>query len=289
MFRFIHMLSSRRIHPDPVSILWHQLCGHMANVKSPTDPRTCWNAGSHRGVQFLDKVQFPRKQKRYIFSPQFEIRHDTAFEETIRGCASAPRDTLVWISPELIRGLCQLHEMGFAHSYEAWHEGKLVGGVFGVQLGSMITCDSMFHRMSNASKAAYGQSLLHLQKRGFKVVDTNGVATHQVNYGEEWLPRWKFENLIAECLKDTPSFTDRRPCPKLPWEIRIMLPTLRPARAILRRMPWSKEPTYTPPGEASEIPAENGDAPQANSPPANAEEKPPVAAPGDAAASTINR
>lgn len=259
MRRFINMLTSRRISPDPVSILWHQICGHMANVVSPTNPQTCWNFGTHRGVQFLDKVKYPRKQKRYIFSPQFEIRHDTAFEETIRGCASAPRETLVWISPELIRGLCQLHEMGFAHSYEAWHEGKLVGGAFGVQMGSMITCDSMFHLMSNASKAAYGQSLIHLQKRGFKVVDTNGVATHQVNYGEEWLPRWKFENLILECLKDTPSFTDQRHCPKLPWEIRALLPTLRPTRAILRRMPWAKQPKPDGPADAANSPDESAE------------------------------
>src|SRR3954447_1064686 len=98
MRRFINMLTSRRISPDPVSILWHQICGHMANVVSLTNPQVCWNFGSHRGVQFLDKVKYPRKQKRYIFSQQFEIRHDTAFEETIRGCASAPRETLVWIS-----------------------------------------------------------------------------------------------------------------------------------------------------------------------------------------------
>lgn len=70
--------------------------------------------------------------------------------------------------------------MGFAHSYEAWHEGKLAGGGFGVQLGALICCDSMFHRVSNASKAAYGQTLFHLQKRGFKIVDTNGVANYQV-------------------------------------------------------------------------------------------------------------
>jgi len=213
----------------------------MVNVDFETG-KSRWNAGSHRGVQFLDKVEFPRKQKRYIFSPLFEIRHDTAFEETIRGCASAPRDIKCWISPELERGLIELHRMGFAHSYEAWHEGKLVGGAFGIQLGSMISCDSMYHLMSNASKAAYGQTLVHLQKRGFKVVDTNGVAEHQVNYGEEWIARWRFEHLIVDCLKDTPSFTDQRPCPKLPWEIKTLIPSLRPVRSIWRRMPWVKAP-----------------------------------------------
>src|SRR5437763_4427493 len=132
MRRLYHMLNSRRVNPDPVSILFHAVRGHMVNVDFSTG-QVRWNSGSHRGVQFLDKVQFPRKQKRYIFSPQFEIRHDTAFEETIRGCAQAPRDVKCWISPELERGLVALHRMGFAHSYEAWHEGKLVGGAFGIQ------------------------------------------------------------------------------------------------------------------------------------------------------------
>src|SRR5260221_6953047 len=186
--RFYHMLSSARVSDDPVSILWHYLCGHMVNwlngVSGPVD----WTDGSHRGVQYLDKVQFPRKQKRYIFSPQFEIRYNTAFEEVVRGCADPSREGKTWVSEELIRGLIALNKMGFAHSYEAWHDGKLAGGGFGVQLGSMISCDSMFHRVSNASKSAYGQTLLHLQKPGFKLADTNGAADHPVNYREEAPP-----------------------------------------------------------------------------------------------------
>jgi hypothetical protein len=123
-----------------------------------------------------------------------------------------------------------------------------------VQLGSMISCDSMFHRVSNASKAAYGQTLVHLQKRGFKLVDTNGVADHQVNYGEEWLARWQFERQTFECLKERPSLTDDRPYPQLPWEIRTLLPMLNPARKVLRRMPWAKAPRNTAPPTPPEAP-----------------------------------
>ena len=283
------MIASRRVLPDPVSILWHSVRGHMVNIDSGGG-QARWNAGSHRGVQFLDKVQFPRKQKRYIFSPQFEIRHDTAFEETILGCAQAPRDIKCWITPELVRGLIELHEMGFAHSFEAWHEGKLVGGAFGVQLGSMITCDSMFHRMSNASKAAYGQTLVHLQKRGFKVVDTNGVADHQVNYGEEWLPRWQFEKLILQCLKDTPSFTGQRPCPKLPGEIRTLIPALSPARKLLRRLPWAKEPppAVPPQGTASSgESAEKGQPSDGSTPPSGSDKTLDPSASANPAASAL--
>jgi len=236
------MLSSAHVSQDPVALLWHYLCGHMVNWVNGESGPVRFVAGGHRGVQYLDKVQFPRKQKRYIFAPQFEIRYNTAFEEVVRGCADPTREGKTWISEELIRALVALNKLGFAHSYEAWVDGKLGGGGFGVQLGSMISCDSMFHRVSNASKAAYGQTLLHLQKRGFRLVDTNGVAEHQVNYGEEWLPRWKFEQETFACLKESPSLTDDRPYPPLPWEIRALLPGLRPLRRLVRKLPWVKEP-----------------------------------------------
>lgn len=256
MPRFLDMLRSGRVTDDPVAVLFHYVRGHMVNWVNGVDGPVHWVGGSHRGMQFLDKVEFPRKQKRYIFSPQFEIRYDTAFAEVIQGCADRSREVenKTWINDAYLRGMVALHKLGFAHSYEAWHEGKLVGGAFGVQLGSMISCDSMFHRMSNASKAAYGQTLVHLQKRGFKVVDTNGVANHLVNYGEEWIPQWRYERLILECLRESPSLTDARPCPPLPWEVRALIPALRPARIVLHRLPFLKgtkmaaDPTATPTG-----------------------------------------
>src|SRR4051794_37620996 len=258
MPRLFDMLRSGRVTDDPVGILFHYVRGHMVNWVNGVDGPVHWVGGTHRGVQFLDKVDFPRKQKRYIFSPQFEIRYDTAFGEVIQACADRSRDVenKTWISDAYLRGMVKLHEMGFAHSFEAWSEGKLVGGAFGVQLGSMISCDSMFHRMSNASKAAYGQTLVHLQKRGFKVVDTNGVASHLVNYGEEWVPHWRYERLILECLRESPSLTDARPNPPLPWEVRALIPALRPARAVVRRVPFLQAPKMAadPAATAAETP-----------------------------------
>jgi hypothetical protein len=130
----------------------------------------------------------------------------------------------------------------------------------------------MFHTMSNASKAAYGQTLVHAQKRGFKLVDTNGVATHQVNYGEEWVPRWRFRELIAESMKDRPSLTDDRPCPELPWEVKAMLPALRVTRKVTARLPWFKEkPTAAPAAQGESAP---GEAAGASVPTATAQQSP---------------
>ena len=255
------MIVSSRVSPDPVSVLWHYIRGQMCDWVNGSNGPVCWRGMTHRGVQWLNKVEFPRKQKRYIFSPLFEIRYNTRFEEVIRACADLSREGKTWISEDYIQGMVALNRMGFAHSYEAWNEGKLVGGAFGVQLGSIITCDSMFHRLSNASKAAYGQTLVRLQQRGFRLVDTNGVASHMVNYGEEWMHHWQYQKLALECLRDAPSLTDDRPCPALPWEIRAMLPMLKVARKAAKLLPRRKKPPTPPPaGEAS---AESAAAPPA--------------------------
>ena len=268
MRRLLQMLRSEVVGDDPVALLYHYLRGQMVNWVDGNDGPVHWATASHRGVQWLNKVRFPRKQKRYIFSPLFEIRYDRAFEEVVCGCADLSREGRTWICEPLIRGLVKLHHMGFAHSYEAWHNNQLVGGAFGVQFGSLITCDSMFHRMDNASKAAYGQTLVHLQQRGFKVVDTNGVAKHRVNYGEEWMPSWQFEQLLLNSLKDSPSIIDARPCPPLPWEIRAMIPALRVGRRVVRSL-RNRHHVATVPLE----PAADVEPPHSPSPPGEAADK----------------
>jgi leucyl/phenylalanyl-tRNA--protein transferase len=228
---------SPRLTRDPIATLWHYVAGHLLDWQTAPGTPLRWKRPTHRGVQWLHKIQIPRKQKRYIFSPDFQIKYNTAFEQTLRACAAQPRSDENWITEDYIQAMLPLHATGFAHSFEAWQNDQLVGGAFGLQLGSLITCDSMFHKVSNASKAAYGQTLLHLQGRGFKLVDTNGVAQHHVQYGEEWLPQWQFESLIYDCLNDSPTLTNDTPRPPpLPLTIRLLLPILRTKRGIARRL-----------------------------------------------------
>ncbi len=262
MPRLIEFFRPTHFSDDPVVTLFHYACGRMADWANGSDGRVMWTARTHRGVQWLDKVEFPRKQKRYIFSPQFEIRYNTAFEEVIRACAESgmQKENKTWIVEGYIRGMINLNKLGFAHSYEAWTDGKLVGGSFGVQLGSLITVDSMFYRTSNASKAAYGQTLVRLRERGFKLMDTNGVSKHQVNYGEEWMPQWQFEKVLADCLLETPSLTDAHPCQKLPASIRALLPMVSLGKKLGRRLGFSKAPSagVTGPSQGSEKMVESG-------------------------------
>jgi leucyl/phenylalanyl-tRNA--protein transferase len=224
------------ITSDPIDILYHYANAEMPFWLNGTDGPVGWVRGTHRGVQRLDKIEIPKSQKRYVLSPKFEIRYNTAFEEVVRACADLKREGKTFLTEELIRGYLALNRLGFAHSYEAWADGRLAGGGFGLQLGSLLTIDSMFHRVSNSSKAAYGQTLLRIKDRGFRLMDTNVVASHLVNYGEEWMPMWEYEKTLESCLKESPSLTDDHRYPPLPWQLRYRLPLVRLVRKLSNRL-----------------------------------------------------
>src|SRR6266704_685727 len=190
--------ASVKIHSDPMAMLWHYANGEMPCYLVREGGEVGWIKYTHRGVQFLDKFQFPRKQLRYIFSPKFTVKYNQAFEET------------------------------------------LAGGAIGVQIGGYITCETMFHRVSNASKAVWGQTLVRLKERGFKWIDTNCVAAHHVEYGEEWMMQWKFEQMVREAMQESHSLADNIPCPPPPWVIKAGLPVARMISAVLKRLPWCK-------------------------------------------------
>jgi len=243
MLRALPHVASRRVCSDPLDILWHYAMGYMPDFLNKKNGPVGWSRWSQRGVQWLDKFKIPRKQKPYVLDPQFELRFDTAFEDVVRECANTSRHAIAdgcgqtWITEELIHGLLSLHGLGYAHSYEAWMDGKLVGGTFGIQLGGYVTMVSLFHRVSNASKAAAGRAMMHLRDRGFKMIDIGMVPTHHVDFGSEWLPRWKFEAQLPMLIGHEVSIRDDRPAPPVPWQIRAGLPVVRAIRAIQRRLP----------------------------------------------------
>jgi len=207
-----------------------------------------WVAWNHRGIQPLDDIQIPDNQKRYVFSKKFELRFNTAFEEIVRGSADLTRFGKTWITPELIEGLIALHRMGFAHSYEAWTtddstplgRGQLAGGVWGVQIGSFITASSMYSKVSNATKAAYGRALLHMKERGFTWVDTGMVPEHTVNYGSRYIPRWEFEAKLRDLIQTPRALVDGGHPPMLGRGMLWRMKMNRMARALGRRVGLSR-------------------------------------------------
>jgi leucyl/phenylalanyl-tRNA--protein transferase len=229
-----------RMRADPTHILWRYATGYMPDFLDGRSGEVGWVRWPHRGVQWLDKFKIPRKQKSCILSPQFELRFDRAFEEVVRACADVNRHVIkdgvgqTWLTPELIDGLLKLHAMGYAHSYETWMDGKLVGGTFGIQLGGLVTMVSLFHRVSNASKAAAGRAMMHLRDRGFKLVDIGMVPRHHVDFGSEWVPRWKYESLLPGLIRQNLSIEDGHPCPPVPMSIRAGVPMVKVFRRLRR-------------------------------------------------------
>ncbi|MDB5323412.1 MAG: leucyl/phenylalanyl-tRNA/protein transferase [Phycisphaerales bacterium] len=227
------------VRSDPLHILWHYANGRMPDFVNKSDGPVGWVRWSHRGVQPLDEITFPDSQKRYIFSKKFTLRINTAFEEVIRQCADPTRFGKTWITPPLVEGLIRLNKMGHAHSFEAWtttETPELAGGLWGVQIGSFITASSMFHKIPNATKAAYGQTLLHLKQRGFTMVDTGMVPDHMVNYGSRYIPAWQFEQQLRHLITQPRSITDGIAPPLLPKRLTWTLPAARIARALRNRL-----------------------------------------------------
>jgi leucyl/phenylalanyl-tRNA--protein transferase len=225
-----------RITSDPIDILTHYALGELPSYSNGVGSPTLWYSPRHRGVHLLQRIVFPRSQRRYVLSDKFELRFDTAFREVLEGCADVARVGHTWIVPELREGYLKLFEMGFAHSFEAWRDGQLAGGCFGVQLGSYISVESMFYRVSHASKAAYGRTLLHLKERGFTLVDSNPVDDPSRNYGEEWIPSWRYEELLRQAIERKATLCDGAACPELPGAVRRKLPIVRLVRKVARRV-----------------------------------------------------
>jgi leucyl/phenylalanyl-tRNA--protein transferase len=151
-----------------------------------------WYSPDPRGILPLDRFHVPSRLRRVIRRGTFRIEIDRAFEEVIRACAEAERDPLdtgTWISDEIIESYCALHELGHAHSVEAWSGDRLVGGLYGVALGGAFFGESMFHRVTDASRVALAALVERLRARGFALLDTQWVTEHLQQFGAVEIPR----------------------------------------------------------------------------------------------------
>ncbi len=148
-----------------------------------------WFSPDPRLVLLPWDLRVGRSLRKTLRRAVFEVTLDTAFEAVIRGCAAAdrPGQEGTWITRDMIQAYCRLHEMGYAHSAEAWKRGKLAGGVYGVSLGGVFFGESMFSRASDASKAAFVHLVRQLDLWGFQMVDCQVHTEHLARFGAvEW-------------------------------------------------------------------------------------------------------
>jgi leucyl/phenylalanyl-tRNA--protein transferase len=169
---------------------------------SEEDPLLWWSPDP-RLVLFPQDLRAPRRLRRLLRSGRFSITVDTAFEEVITACARTrlAHDEPTWIDERMIHAYTRLHREGYAHSVEAWQEGHLAGGLYGVSLGNCFFGESMFTRVSNASKAAFVTLVDWLQRQEFEIIDCQVTTAHLKSMGAVEIPRSWFLALLARALK----------------------------------------------------------------------------------------
>ena len=168
---------------------------------SEGDPILWWSPDP-RMVLYPDELKVSRSLRRVVARGVYDIRVDTAFPAVIEACAARRHGHLgTWILPEMVAAYIALHDAGFAHSVEAWKDGALAGGLYGVALGKVFFGESMFTLAPDASKAALVALVERLQARGFRVIDCQQATAHLASLGAREIPRRKFAQVLEESIQ----------------------------------------------------------------------------------------
>ena len=154
-----------------------------------------------RGIIPLESFHVPQSLRQFMRKdpPPFEIRVNSDFESTMRGCMNE-HEGGTWISDDLIRAYAELHELGFAHSVEAWQGGQLVGGLYGVSLGGAFFGESMFTRARDASKVCLVHLVRRLNDRGYELLDTQATTQHLRRFGAIDIPANQYLTLLRKAM-----------------------------------------------------------------------------------------
>lgn len=176
--------------------------GIFPMAESAEDPGLYWIEPETRGVLPLDCFHIPRRLRRTVVQQKFEIRIDTDFEAVIEGCASAaPGRTKTWINQRITRLYGELFNIGHCHTVEAWLDGTLVGGLYGVRLGAAFFGESMFSRTRDASKVALVHLVARLNAGGFRLLDTQFTTPHLGQFGVTEIDRRVYQELLDVAVR----------------------------------------------------------------------------------------
>ncbi len=155
-----------------------------------------------RGILPLTALHIPRRLRRTLRAKPFEIHCDSRFEEVVQACA-APREghPETWINSEICRVFCELHGLGHAHSVEAWRDGRLAGGLYGLAVGGAFFGESMFSINPDASKIALVHLVARLMNGGFALLDIQFVTKHLRQFGAIEIPAAIYLQRLDEALR----------------------------------------------------------------------------------------
>jgi leucyl/phenylalanyl-tRNA---protein transferase len=170
---------------------------------NPGEPILWWSPDP-RAVLYPATLKISRSLRQTLKRGQFKVTFDTAFREVMLACA-APRAQYpgggTWITDDMVLAYCALHEQGVAHSVEVWHGEQLAGGLYGVALGGVFFGESMFTRITDASKVALTVLARMLNERGFVLIDCQLPSAHLSRLGAEAVPRARFLGELEPALK----------------------------------------------------------------------------------------
>ena len=187
----------------PASLLLHAYRNAIFPM-AMEDGEIGWFSPDPRAIIPIDDgFHVPHGLRRTLRKGLFEIRIDADFEEVMRRCG---RRDQTWINEEIIASYVNLHELGHAHSVEAWHEGRLAGGLYGVAIGGAFFGESMFHEINDASKVALHALVMRMRERGFSLLDTQWLTPHLRTMGAIEIPRDVYQRRLKECVDDRCQF-----------------------------------------------------------------------------------
>src|SRR5690606_5172001 len=163
-----------------------------------------WHSPDPRMVMTTRDLVVQRSLRKAIRRQPYQLTIDKAFVDVLHGCAEAPRpgQTGTGLIPEMVEAYTKLHELGFAHSFEAWQDGKLVGGLYGVSLGAAFFGESMFARAPDASKIAFVASVRQLDDWRIGVIDCQVHTDHLERFGAYEVPRMEYLQMLARALDE---------------------------------------------------------------------------------------
>ncbi|MGR3374580.1 leucyl/phenylalanyl-tRNA--protein transferase [Pseudooceanicola nanhaiensis] len=200
---------------SPELLLHAYSVGVFPMAESRDDPELFWVDPRRRGIFPLDGFRISRSLARAIRRMDYEVTVNRDFAGVVDACAD--RDE-TWINAEIARLYQELHEMGHAHSLEISHEGRLIGGVYGVAYGAAFFGESMFSQRRDASKIALAWLVQRLNAAGFTLFDTQFLTPHLASLGAVEISRAQYQALLREAVRRPADFT-APPVPRDPQEV----------------------------------------------------------------------
>jgi leucyl/phenylalanyl-tRNA--protein transferase len=181
------------------------LCAYQQGIfpwYDDSDQPILWWSPSPRAVLFPDKLHISRSLAKTLKKSVFDVSFDRAFDTVIAECAGKrPQASGTWICEDMRAAYNALHQLGFAHSVEVWQEGKLVGGLYGVALGQVFFGESMFSRVSNASKVGFVTLVKKLKEWDYQLIDCQVESTHLSSLGAELIERETFSSYLERYIQ----------------------------------------------------------------------------------------